>query len=329
MARVDVLAFDGVLDAALGITRDVLSAANRIAGVLGRPAPFEDRLCSPRRAFTTGTGLRIIANARLGTGPAPDVVLVLGMNVPTLPELAGALGRAEVTAALPVLRSLEGARLCASCSGTFVLGAAGLLDDREATTSWWLAPELARRHPRARVRSDAMVVRSGRIVTAGAALAQVDLMLWLVRTYAGAEVAELTMRYLVVDERPSQARYLVVDHLAHESEEVARADAFARRSLARAIGLADLAKAAKTSPRTLERRFHEALGMSPLRYVQRLRVERAVHLLATTRAPLPDIAAKVGYDDVSTLRRLVRRETGATPAELRARAPRPGTARGA
>lgn len=321
MVRVDVLAFDGVLDAALGVTRDVLAAANRVAVALRRAPPFRVRLLAPRLRLVTGTGLAVRADARLGPRQERDVLVVLGMNVPTAPELAAALQRPDIRAALPVLRRAVERRtlVCASCSATFVLAEAGVLDGRPATTSWWLAPELARLHPGVDLRSDAMVVPHGNVVTAGAALSQVDLMLWLVRKYAGPEVAELVMRYLVVDERPSQGRYLVAEQLVHHDADVARADAFARRAMARDIDVGDLARAARLSPRTLERRFRDALATTPKRYLQRLRVERAIHLLATTKASVEAIADRVGYRDAATLRRLLRRETGASPSELRAR----------
>jgi len=314
---VHVLALDGVLDSALAISRDVLAAANRIAVALGRAPPFETRLVALRAHVRTGTGLRIRAEGSARRG-RPDVLVVLGMNVPSAAEIDRALARRDTRLALDVVRRAvaEGVRVLASCSGTFVCAEAGVLDGQPAVTSWWLGPLFRERYPRVRLEEGRMVV-PGRVVTAGAALSQVDLMLWLVREVAGPTVADLAARYLVVDERPSQARYLLVDHLAHSNEEVARAEAYARKHLGRALGLRDLARAANTSPRTLERRFAEALGMSPTRYLRRLRAERAAHLLATTRRSLEDVAAAVGYADATTLWRLVRAELGVTPGALR------------
>jgi transcriptional regulator GlxA family with amidase domain len=230
-----------------------------------------------------------------------------------------------VRASLPIIAraAVRGQRVWASCSGTFVLAEAGLLDGRACTTSWWLAPLFRQRYPRAELTTDAMVVPAGAIVTAGAALAQVDLMLRLVRETAGASVAELCTRYLMLDERPSQGRYLVHDQLAHHDDAVRRAEDFARRALHRPIGVLDLAAAAGVSARTLERRVRAALGLSPVALLQRLRVEVAVHRLATTREPLADIATRVGYADPETLARLVRRHTGRSPREIRPQTGRP------
>jgi len=163
-----------------------------------------------------------------------------------------------------------------------------------------------------------MLVDEGHVVTAGAALAHVDLMLYHVRRFAGPAVAELCARYLVVDSRPSQARYVVADQLWHDSVEVRRAEAYARKALGDgAVTLEELARAAKVSPRTLERRFSESLVMSPARFVQRLRAERAQHLLAATKLSVEEIASRVGYTDSATLRRVIKRETGKSARELR------------
>lgn len=322
--RVDVLALDGALDAALGVTLDILAAANRLCRSLGRPTPFAVRVVSRRRFVRTGTGRRLQVDALARAGQRPQALVVLGMNVPTPRELGAALLRSDVRAAIESVRRhhARGALVCAACSATFLCAEAGILDGRDATTSWWLAPHFRGRYPRVRLREEAMVVAAGRVVTAGAALSQVDLMLWLVRRQCGPQVAQLCARFLVVDERSSQAGYLVLGQLAHASEEVARAEAFARAALHRRIGVAELARAAAVSERTLERRFQETLGLSPMRFLQRLRVERAVHLAQTTRDSLSRIAARVGYEDAVSLRRIVRRETGRPLSSVRRRAAR-------
>ncbi|WP_283811012.1 helix-turn-helix domain-containing protein [Bradyrhizobium zhanjiangense] len=72
--------------------------------------------------------------------------------------------------------------------------------------------------------------------------------------------------------------------------------------------------------RTFARRCERATGLSPVRFVQRLRVDKAMELLETTRLSLDDIAEKVGYADPSTLRKLMHREK--TPGARASRAAR-------
>lgn len=319
--KVDILALSGVLDAALGITRDVLFAANRVQDATKREGQrFDVRLCSPSEVLHTGTGLRITAEAR-SLRPTSDLLIVLGMNVPTPREIEQALARSDTQEAIHMIARAHarGTMIATACAGTFLCAEAGILHALTAATSWWLGPYFQSRHPDVTLQQDAMLAAHKHVVTAGAALSQIDLMLWIVKKYCGPQVADLCARYLVLDERSSQACYLLVDHVAHASEEVARAEDYARTHLHLPMSVADLARAAGTSARTLDRKFRSALAMSPLQYVRRLRAEHAAHLLRTTQMKTLAIAAKVGYEDEGTLRRLLKDELGASPRTLRPR----------
>jgi transcriptional regulator GlxA family with amidase domain len=161
-----------------------------------------------------------------------------------------------------------------------------------------------------------MVVRSGRVVTAGAALSHIDLALALIRQ-ASPDLATLVAKYLVIDARPSQSAYAISDHLIHADPLVERFERWARARLDRGFSLDGAADALATSKRTLARRMKDTLGKSPLSYFQDLRVERAVHLLKTTSHSIERIAAMVGYADGVTLRTLLRRRLGRGVRELR------------
>lgn len=320
--RLALVILDGVLDSVFGVTVDVLAVANRIAAIRGDPATFDVRLVAAASAVTSGSGRRIAGDTTFKSSAKFDVVMVPGINVPLREELEAALVREDVVSAgrFLIRHAARGALICASCAGTFVLAETGLLDGGVATTSWWLAPLFRARYPRVDLREDAVVSPNGsRMVTAGAALSQIDLMLWLVRRIAGPEVAARCARLLVLDERPSQTRYALVDHLSHDSEEVRRAERFVRKNLQRPLTIAEIANAAHVSPRTLARRTRACVGLSPLGLLQRLRVERAAHLLGTTALSFDEITQRVGYEDPGALRGLLRRELGATARSLRPR----------
>jgi transcriptional regulator GlxA family with amidase domain len=161
-----------------------------------------------------------------------------------------------------------------------------------------------------------MIVKSGRFVTAGAALSHMDLALWLIRRVSP-KVADLTAKYLIVDSRPSQSAYALTDHLVHSDPMVELFESWARGRLAKGFSLDDAAKSVGASKRTLARRMQTVLGKSPLSYFQSLRVERAVHLLKTSNASVDEIAARVGYSDGTILRVLLRRRLGLGIRELR------------
>jgi transcriptional regulator GlxA family with amidase domain len=161
-----------------------------------------------------------------------------------------------------------------------------------------------------------MIVRSGRFVTAGAALSHVDLALWLVRGVSP-QLASLTARYLIVDSRPSQSAYALTDHLVHSDPIVERFESWARTRLTHGFSLDDAARAVGSSKRTLARHMQSVLGKSPLSYFQSLRVERAVHLLKTSSASVDEVATRVGYTDGATLRSLLRRRLNRGVKEIR------------
>jgi transcriptional regulator GlxA family with amidase domain len=120
----------------------------------------------------------------------------------------------------------------------------------------------------------------------------------------------------VVDERPSQARYIVPSHLARSSSEVSATERWIRRHIGEPIRIPRLARSIGTSPRTLARRIAGATGSGPLAFVRRIRVDAARHLLATTRLPVDEIAARVGYQDPASLRRAFAR-LGERPTDSR------------
>jgi transcriptional regulator GlxA family with amidase domain len=232
--------------------------------------------------------------------------------------LEAALARPDMRDAAAALRQWArgGATMAAACIGTFVMAESGLLNRQRATTTWWLAPMFRERYPEVLLDESRMIVHSGRVVTAGAALSHMDLALWLIRR-TSPQLATLTAKYLIVDSRPSQSAYALTDHLIHSDPIVQRFERWARTRLADGFSLDEAARAAGASRRTLARRTQSVLGKSPLSYFQSLRVERAVHLLKTTSASVDEVAERVGYGDGVTLRTLLRRRLNQGIKEIR------------
>jgi transcriptional regulator GlxA family with amidase domain len=228
------------------------------------------------------------------------------------------LGRRDVVDAMALVRRWRaaGARIAGCCTGTFVLGEAGLLDGRRATTTWWLGPAFRRRFPAVDLDERHMVVDDRGVLTAGAALAHLDLALTVVRE-ASPALAELVARHLLIDSRASQAPFALQSQLAHDDELVRRFEGWIRDHLSEPFALGRAARALGASQRTLQRRVRAVLGKPPLSFVQDLRLERAAHLLRTTRDAVDEVAAAVGYSDGATLRTLLRRRLGLGVRALR------------
>jgi transcriptional regulator GlxA family with amidase domain len=319
--RIYVLALSEVFDTGLATFLDTFSTANALAESTGTSSVrFDVSIIGVRSRVLTSQGLSVPVLSATRRMP-PDVALVPAIGAKLPDALRVKLEQRETVDAQALLRdwSAGGALIGAACTSTFVLAGSSLLNGHRATTSWWLAPFFRERYPHVVLDESRMVINASRLVTAGAALAHLDLALWLVRRHSPA-LAALTARYLVVDSRPSQAAFAISDHLAHADPIVERFEQWARRRLVEGFSLNEAARAVATSPRTLTRRLHSVVGKSPLGYFQDLRVERAVHLLRTSNTSIDQIAAQVGYANGVTLRTLIRRKIGRGVRELRARA---------
>jgi transcriptional regulator GlxA family with amidase domain len=315
--RIHVLALDDVFDLGLSAVLDVFQTANELIELSDFAVPrFDVRIVGVRKSVRTAQGLGVPVHSAGTRSPDCIVVPAIGFKMPG--PLEAALARPDVGDAAALLRrwSQRGSTVAAACIGTFVLAETGLLNGHRATTTWWLAPLFRKRYPDVLLDESDMVVKSGRFVTAGAALSHVDLALWLVRS-ASPQLAALAAKYLIVDSRPAQSAYALTDHLVHDDAVVQRFERWARGRLTRGFSLEDAARATGASKRTLARHMQRVLGKSPLAYFQTLRIERAVHLLKTGDSSVDEIAARVGYADGTTLRTLLRRQLHVGIKEIR------------
>jgi transcriptional regulator GlxA family with amidase domain len=317
--RICVLALEGLFDTGLAVTLDALRAANGLAArALGGSPRFDVSVVGVRKRVRSGHGFTIPVQA-ITPELKPDWVVVPALNATTPELLIPALARPDVADAKVQLLAwrAQGARIAASCIGTFVLAEAGLLDGREATSTWSLAPLFRQRYPLVKLDESRMLVVSDIGVTAGAAMGHLDLALWLIRQ-ASPELAALVSRYLLADIRSSQAPYIIPNHLAQHDPLIQRFEQWARKQLRNGFSLQDAADALATSPRSLQRRCQDVLGKSPLAYFQDLRVERAQSLLHGSGLDIEAIATEVGYADGATLRTLLRQRLGRGVRDLRA-----------
>lgn len=317
MLPVTVIALEGALASSVTITIDVLAVANRFCLSAGRPPAFEVKL--------EGSGAHLFRPFLAfpeANHESPRLLIVPAQGFSKADSYAQRLAEPDAVAGRDLISRVlgDGGFVASSCTGTLLVAATKRLDGRRATTAWWLAPVFREMFPAVELDTSELVLTDGPCTTAGAAMAQMDLMVGLVARHAGAEVAERCARTMVLDERRSQVPYMAIGLLAASSESVAKAVAWARPRLGDGIGVNDLARHVGQSPRTFSRRVAAATGLSPIQFLQQLRVERAVELIESTPLPFEEIAFRVGYADPSTLRTLIRRGAGLGPRDIRARA---------
>lgn len=321
--KIQLLMLPKVLDASLGLSLSIFQAANRLLEAEGKPAMFEVATTAMRRgAITTGAGMSLNVATAARNLPDADAVLVLGSYLTGSKDMQAWLGERDTLDASAYVRDIAARKgeIAAACAGTFVLAQAGVLNGRTATTTWWMSRFFRARFPDVQLDMQRVVVQDEYVTTAGAALAQADLVLHLVARYAGPQLAHACSRYLLLDERTSQSRFPMVQHMVLQDPQLRHAETWVRARLDQPISIPALASALHLTTRTMARRFDAALGLTPLQFVQRLRIEQALHLLRATTHSFDKIAAQVGYADANALRRLLMREAGATPSELRRQA---------
>jgi len=322
-----IIVLPGSYASSVAVTLDILAAAARLAPRAKTPCPTWRVLSPDGPGVALSGGLRLDAAAmpaRARDDASTWIVPGLGTENPT--AIADRLAGDDARRAIAALRrhAERGGRVAASCSAVFLLQAAGLLAGRRATTSWWLAPELRRLAPDCLVDADRMVCEDGPIATAGAALAQSDLMLHLLRTRLGVALADAVGKVLLIDGRQAQAPFVLPAMMANGSELVRRLTQRVEAALPNPPSVAQLAEELAMSPRTLARHVRAATGRGPLALVQGVRLNRARHLIEASRLTIAQVAERVGYEDATALRRLMRKAAGAAPSRFRASWPGEG-----
>jgi transcriptional regulator GlxA family with amidase domain len=323
MKTILVLALDGVMDSSLAITLDTLRAGQALLSRVSKPHGIRVMTAGYKRQVRTGGGLRLQVDALFReipeAGVKVDWVIVPGCGLVGEAEIVARCANRDAIELMRLLKTVDdgSVKIGASCSSVFFLAHAGLLDGRRATMTWWLAHIFRSRYPDITLDETKMLVRDGPYMTSGAAFSQLDLALAVVADTMGTTIAHLCSRYMLIDQRPSQARYMMPTHIQNIDPTVVAAERWIDAHLAAPISVAHLSSELAVSPKTLSRRIVAATGVSPIKFIQRRRLLCASHLIETTSMSIEAIAAKVGYQDGTALRKLIKREFGTTPGALR------------
>lgn len=305
---------------------EILESAGRDWALIASGAPGES-LIEPHivsadgRAFRALNGLRVEPTCALSSCPRPDVVAIPDLLVAPGEDLRG-----RYDTELEWLRGLheQGATLAAACTGALVLAEAGLLDGQDVTTHWAYCDAMAKRYRNVRVHANRALVVSGegqRLIMAGGGTSWHDLALYLIARFVSTEEAMRVARLHLLDwHHVGQQPFATLTRSRQVDDAVIRrCQEWIAEHYERDAPVAAMAERSGLSERSFKRRFARATGMSPLEYVQALRLEETKHLLETTELPIEAIANQIGYEDASFFGRLFRRKVGLTPAQYRRR----------
>ncbi|MGV9721446.1 GlxA family transcriptional regulator [Nocardia beijingensis] len=309
MHTVVVLALDQVISFDLATPVEVFG---RTCLPDGRPA-YRVLVCACEPTVDAGV-FTLRASRGLDALADADTIVLPGcadVGLPVPDEVIDALRQAAAA----------GTRIASICSGAFILAATGLLNGRRATTHWLAAAELAARYPDIEVDPGVLYVDNGSLLTSAGAAAGIDLCLHLVRRDYGSAVAADAARKSVVplEREGGQAQFIVHDQpptpRGSTLEPVLR---WIQDNSARDLTLDDIAAEAGMSTRTLNRRFREHTGTTPLQWLLRARIRQAQHLLEATSHPVDRIAGQVGFGSPTAFRDRFKRVVGTSPHSYRA-----------
>ena len=227
----------------------------------------------------------------------------------------------------------RGAVLCSACSGIFLLAETGLFDGRDATVHFGYARDFARTFPAVPIHPERVLIVTGlreELVSSGASMAWHDLVLYLIARFAGSTAAQQVARVFALQwHQDGLAPYIVFEGPRdHGDAEIRSAQEWLDAHYSRPNPVEEMIQRSRLAGRTFNRRFTAATGLTPLAYVQRLRVEHAKRRLERTDTPIEKIGWRVGYEDPAFFRRLFKRVTGMTPGAYRKRFRVPDFARG-
>jgi transcriptional regulator GlxA family with amidase domain len=257
-------------------------------------------------------GLQLQTQAVDSPGHA-DTWLVAGtlMPVQTPPSAA----EVELVRAL----GQQARRTAGICTGAFTLAAAGLLDERRATTHWAYAKAMQQCYPRIRVEQDRIFIADGNLWTSAGMTACIDMALGMVEKDLGADIARAVAHRLVMQQRRTggQSQHSQMLELAPKSDRIQAALEYARQHLQQPLGVEELAGVVHLSPRQFSRVFTAETGQSPAKAIARLRLEAARLLIEQSRHSLDVVARETGFRDRRHLREAFLRGFGIPPQAVR------------
>jgi transcriptional regulator GlxA family with amidase domain len=306
MHTVAVLALDNVIPSDLCTPIEVFERTRLTDGT----APYEVKVCGEGTVKSTAFALQ--PPYGLDAVRTADTIMLPGCVDPDVPEHVLAMLR-EAAA--------RGARMATICTGAFILAATGLLNGLKATTHWMAADTLAERYPQVDVDPDVLYVDNGQFLTSAGAAAGVDLCLHMIRRDHGSQVAAQVARLCVMPLEREGGQAQFVAHSQPPTPQGATLEPLLQwleENVATELTLDDIAARAGMSTRTLNRRFREQTGTTPLQWLHRARIRQAQYLLEASAYAVDVIATKVGFGSPTAFRERFKRVVGTSPYAYRA-----------
>ncbi|MDF8331718.1 GlxA family transcriptional regulator [Novosphingobium cyanobacteriorum] len=289
-----------------------VQAAFELANVVQGEAYYTLSITSPQGGeVQSSSGFSVPTQPLAEVGQVDTLLLLAGLEPPPVQDAA----------TLEHLREMakSARRVAGLCTGAFLLGQAGLLDGRRATTHWAYARQMRDAFPNVQVEEDRIFINEGPVWTSAGLTAGLDLAVALVEKDLGREVAGSVARRLVMHHRRAggQTQHSELLELAPSSDRIQKALIHARANLAHPLTVEELAEVAALSPRQFSRAFRAETGQTPAKAVEQIRLEAARLMIEETRHGLDQVARETGFVDLRRMREAFMRQYGQPPQTIR------------
>ena len=318
MYTVAAVLYPSALATSLTLPMEILQAASQLAKVHNRNAHSIEILktATTLEPVTLGSSIVLQADVTLAELPGNvDLLLLPAIWRNPLPTVTAC------KTLYPVLQNLaaQGCQICSVGTASYLLAEAGLLAGRPATTHWNFFEHFARRYPEIQLKARHLITQSDNLYCVGSVNSIADLMIHIIEGWYGSRAAHAVEKQFSPEIRQSfrGAAYQNAAQSSHHDETVLGAQQWLQDHLGQVIDMDMLAASCGLSSRSLSRRFKQATGLSPLAYLQSLRIGNARDLLRHSNLSISEVAWQLGLQDASYFSQLFKRHTGMTPARYR------------
>ncbi len=320
--KVAIISIDGCYGSSLHGLVDVFVVANaHIKKLSANSVPFFkwQFFTSAKHIISTSNGLAMNHDLAEESQEHFDVVFIPGV----LYEGADAFNqKLQLHKALYQWLNKQyaaGAIICANCTATFFLAESGLLTGKKATTVWWLEHLFKQRYTNISLTFEDILVEEGRIITAGAATSHFQLGLLLLKKFTPEIIVQQTAKTMLIDTRKVKIspEQLISVSREHNNDLVQKAQEWMQNHLSEMFTITKLVNNIACTERTLNRQFKDTLAITPMKYMQNLRINTAKYLLESSDFSLEQIIEQVGYQDRSGFSKLFHKLVGMPPISYR------------
>jgi transcriptional regulator GlxA family with amidase domain len=324
MYKVGVVLYKGCYLSSLTGPVDAFQIANsHIQAQLGQDGElFEWKTVSlePGPVETSG-GFSLQADTHIGNGEHFDFIYIPGFLFEGLTQFNKMMETLSTLKEWLVNCWKNKSTIGANCTGTFILAETGLLDGRKATTTWWLEKTFRQRYPHIHLNSQAMLTEQDNLICAGTMTAYFNLALHIIEKQVSEELAMQCAKTMLINtsENAQSPYHNLLSTTSSSDPVVAKTQYWINNHLDVNVDQVRLAEKMGVSQRTLIRRFKGELGVTPLTYLQNVRIETAKTLLEHSTTPLAQVVHKVGYNDISSFTKLFKQRVGLSPIGYRRR----------